>query len=77
MWSKKFILPVLWPAFLVASLLEMFVFMLFDPHDANWLGQPSQLSRQGIYSVSFFVFWGLGALASALSIFLLRKNIDD
>ena len=27
---------ILWPAFLVAGVLEMAVFAMFDPHDMHW-----------------------------------------
>jgi hypothetical protein len=61
-------LQVLWPAFLAAGVLEMLVFALIDPSDVQWLGQPLDLSRQGIYSVSFFIFWGLTSVSGALTV---------
>ena len=61
---------VVWPAFLVAGMLEMLVFALVDPQDLHWAGQPLGMSRQGIYTVAFFVFWGLAMVASALTAML-------
>lgn len=58
---------VLWPAFLVACVLEMLVFAMVDPADLNWLGQPIELSRQGVYTVAFFVFWALAGISSAVT----------
>jgi hypothetical protein len=74
---QRSILSIGWPAFLVASALEMFVFMLFDPQDAHWLGQPLELERQGVYSISFFVFWILAMASSALTLFLFKGKSND
>lgn len=74
--SKRSILSIAWPAFLIAGVLEMFVFMLFDPQDAHWLGRPLELSRQGVYTISFFVFWILAMASSSLSLFLSQDNLE-
>jgi len=58
---------IVWPAFLVAGLLETLVFALVDPQDLHWAGQALPLSSQGIYTVAFFVFWALAMVASALT----------
>jgi hypothetical protein len=68
--QKSHIMAVAWPSFLAACGLEMLVFVLFDPQDAHWLGHSIELSRQSVYSLSFFVFWALVALACALSVWL-------
>jgi hypothetical protein len=64
------LMGVVWPAFLVAGLLEMLVFAVVDPQDLHWAGQPLELSRQGIYTVAFFVFWALTLLGCALTALL-------
>jgi len=61
---------ITWPAFLVAGLLEVLVFAFVDPHDLHWLGQDLDLSRQAIYKLAFFAFWGLAMLSSALTALL-------
>ncbi|MEY3134623.1 MAG: hypothetical protein RJA39_505 [Pseudomonadota bacterium] len=61
---------ILWPAFLAAGLLEVVVFGMFDPEDMHWFGQPMPLSRQGVYTVSFFVFWALAIVSSSLTTLL-------
>ena len=61
---------ILWPAFLVAGVLEMAVFAMFDPHDMHWFGQPIEASRQSVYTLSFFVLWAITACASALTCLL-------
>lgn len=72
---------IVWPAFLVAGVLEMLVFAVVDPQDLHWAGQPLALSRQGIYTLVFFVFWGLTMVASGLTALLAMSpsevNRDD
>lgn len=61
---------VAWPAFLVAAVLEMLVFAVIDPTDLHWGGGAVSLSREGIYTLAFFVFWGFTMLSSALTTLL-------
>lgn len=61
---------ITWPAFLVAGLLEMLVFAMIDPQDMHWFGQPVPLSRQGVYTLMFFVFWAFTMVSSALTALL-------
>jgi hypothetical protein len=62
------VLSVLWPAFVMAGALETLVFAMVDPQTLIWFGgEPVGWSRQAVYTVSFFVFWGVIAAASALT----------
>lgn len=61
------LMRVAWPAFLAACVLELVVFAVVDPHDLHWAGQPVTLSRQSIYTVSFFVFWAISIGSNALT----------
>jgi len=61
---------IAWPAFLVAGVLEMIVFAMVDPSDLHWFGQPLELSRQAVYTLAFFVFWGVTMASSALTTLL-------
>jgi hypothetical protein len=62
---------VLWPAFLMAGVTEALVFSVLDPSDMHWWGQePMQWPRAAVYTVSFFIFWMLCALSSALTLLL-------
>jgi len=69
MWNKR-LMWIIWPAFLVAGLLEMLVFALVDPQDLHWAGQSLELSNQAVYTVAFFLFWLLAMLASGLTALL-------
>lgn len=64
---------VLWPAFLAAGAGEVIFFTVFDPFDLHFFGAPLELSRQAIYTMGFFGFWGLGIVSSALTVFLERS----
>lgn len=63
---------VVWPAFLVAGVLEMVVFALVDPHELHWLGWHSELSRSAFYSLSFFFFWIVTLASSTLTALLAQ-----
>ena len=72
----KTLMWIIWPAFLTACVLELLVFALVDPQDLHWAGQPLGLSRQGVYSAAFFVFWAVCAGACSLTA-LLGKAPDE
>ena len=67
---------IAWPAFLVAGVLEMLVFAMVDPQDLQWFGQPVELSRLGVYTVAFFLFWGITMLSSALTTLLAMSPFE-
>lgn len=55
--TRILLMRAAWPAFLAASVLELVVFALVDPHDLHWVGHTLELSRQAVYTLAFFVFW--------------------
>lgn len=61
---------VLWPAFLLACVTEFAVFALLDPSDLRWDGETLPLTREAIYTLAFFMFWGLAATSSGLTALL-------
>ena len=65
---------ITWPAFLVAGLMEVLVFAFVDPQDLHWFGRDLTLSRQAVYTLAFFVFWGLAMLSSALTTLLAQSS---
>ncbi len=67
---------IVWPAFLVAGLMEMLVFAFVDPQDLHWFGRDLDLSRQAIYTLAFFAFWGLTMLSGALSTLLAMSPFE-
>ncbi len=70
----KMLMVVVWPAFLAACLLEAKVFAVVDPLDLTWGHGPLGWSRQAAYTVAFFLFWGVTALAAGLALVLARPG---
>lgn len=60
-------MAIVWPAFLMACVLEILVFALIDPQDLQWLGLPLELSRKGVYTLFFFTFWAVTSVSSILT----------
>lgn len=59
---------IAWPAFLAAAVLEIIVFAFVDPASLHWPGGASvELSATTVYSVAFFVFWIVVAVAGAMT----------
>ena len=67
---------ILWPAFLMAGVLEIVVFAMVDPQDLQWFGAPMAWSREAIYTVAFFVFWGITTVAGGLTTLLSMSPLE-
>ncbi len=71
-------LAVLWPAFLMAGVLEMLVFAFVDPQALHWLGgAPVDLDRTAVYTIAFFMFWVVIGLSGAITQLLLHEPAVD
>ena len=70
--SGRNLMCVAWPAFLAACLLQGVVFAMVDPLELHWFGQELAWSRQAVYAVGFFLFWGAALVASTLTAVLMR-----
>lgn len=65
---RMHLLAILWPAFLMAGVLEMLVFALVDPGSLRWMGgELLPLAPQAVYSLAFLVFWVVIAAAGLLT----------
>lgn len=73
MWTKV-LMPVAWPAFMAACVLEAIVFAAVDPLELTWFQDPGAWSRQTVYTLAFFLFWFVAILSSALSLMLLQPS---
>jgi len=70
-------MAILWPAFLMAGVMEMLVFALVDPASLHWFGgTPVELSPSGVYTLAFFVFWAVISTSAALTQ-LLELSADE
>lgn len=64
------VMQVVWPAFLAAAGAELVFFAIFDPFELHFFGAPLDLSREAIYAMGFFGFWGVGIVSSSFTLFL-------
>ena len=71
---KRLAMTILWPAFLMAGVLEALVFAVVDPAELHWFGGPAlDWPTRAVYSVTFLIFWGAMVTAGALSALLSRE----
>lgn len=65
---RERIMAVLWPSFLMAGVMETLVFAFVDPGQLHLFGgRPIEWSHTAVYTAAFFLFWGVIAMASALT----------
>ena len=70
----KILMVVAWPAFLAACILEALVFALIDPLELTWGQAHLGWSRQTVYTLAFFVFWGVVAISASVAVMLARAE---
>jgi hypothetical protein len=64
-------LLILWPAFLMAGVLETMTFAVVDPSGLHWFGgDPIEWSRSAVYSVTFLIYWCVIATSGVLTALL-------
>jgi hypothetical protein len=64
-------MTILWPAFLMAGVLEGFVFSALDPTQFELGRLGADVSPQGVYTLAFLVFWAVLATSGALTVLLM------
>jgi hypothetical protein len=67
---------ILWPSFLMACVAELVFFAMFDPTDLHLFGVPLEAERMPVYTMGFFAFWMIGAVSSALTVFLAASPFE-
>jgi len=72
----RLLMWILWPSFLAAGVGTGLAFAFVDPLDVHIFGY-APIPRMAFYTVSFFVVWVLGALSSALTVFLMPGDEHD
>ena len=73
---KQRLMWIVWPAFLLAGVLEILVFGMVDPNDLHWFGMSLDLPRQAIYTLGFFAFWLITAVSSGITVLLALPAAD-
>ena len=66
----RFLMMVLWPAFLMSIVAVGVFFSMIDPHEIDVVGLHLADSRDAAYTIGFFVFWILFTLACSLTYLL-------
>lgn len=68
---------IAWPSFLMAGVLEMLVFSVADPQDLRGFGAAlADLSPIAVYTLAFFSFWFVVALASSMTLLLASPELE-
>ncbi len=73
----RFLMQVLWPAFMVAVIAEGVFFSMVDPHELVIVGLHLADSRAAAYTVGFLLFWALFTVSSALTYILINGLGDE
>jgi hypothetical protein len=74
---RERVMAVLWPAFLMAGVMEMLVFAFVDPTQLHLFGgERLDWPPTAVYTVAFFVFWAVIAAAASLT-GLLEVGADE
>ncbi len=69
------LLCILWPAFVMAGVLETLIFAVVDPQHLQWFGTtPVEWQPTTLYSVAFLVFWLVIAIAAGMTQFLAHPD---
>jgi hypothetical protein len=68
---------ILWPSFIVGGIGEVLFFTVFDPQELYLFGEPSTLSRMGVYTIGFFLCWAFAAASSAFTYYLQHGAQPD
>ena len=66
---------VVWPSFLAAAVASLLFFAAVDPQILRDAGPRifDNLNRESGYALGFFFFWIIAALASFLSVYMIRS----
>ncbi|WP_409983951.1 hypothetical protein [Roseateles sp.] len=71
--AARILMASIWPAFVMAGVLEGLVFSVIDPQDLHWFGgEAIEWSRSAIYSVSFLIFWLVTTIACSMTALLVQ-----
>lgn len=73
----RWLMWILWPAFLVAGCATAFVFSLIDPGDLSFFGHPVEASREAVYTMGFLLAWLFCALSSGLTLYTMPFRLRD
>lgn len=67
-------IAVLWPSFLVAIVATGLFFSAFDPDELYPFGEQTEVSRMGMYTIGFLVFWLITAISGIGTLYFAITN---
>jgi hypothetical protein len=67
-------IAVLWPSFLTAGVATGLFFSAFHPDDLIPFGVDLEISPLGIYTIGFFLFWLITAVAGIGTLYFAITN---
>ena len=63
------VIAILWPSFITAGIATVLFTTAFDP---DVIFADYDISRLGVYTISFFLFWLFGAVTAMATCFFLK-----
>ncbi|WP_418320946.1 hypothetical protein [Piscinibacter sakaiensis] len=73
--ARRLAMAVLWPAFLLAGVLDALIFVVVDPAELRWFGGPALgWSTLAVYSATFLIVWAVISVSGALTAMMLRDG---
>lgn len=73
-WRIRLLGAILWPSFLVAGVATTVFFASIDPETLRTQTLPGwDIGRRTGYTLGFFMFWGVCAASSYLTLMLFRQ----
>ncbi|MGO4764885.1 hypothetical protein AB4120_20350 [Cupriavidus sp. 2KB_3] len=73
----RWLMWVMWPAFLIGGVATATVFSIVDPSDLSFFGHPVDASREAVYTVGFLLAWLFCALSSGLTLYTMPTPLSD
>ncbi|WP_397532430.1 hypothetical protein [Roseateles sp.] len=69
--GARLLMVVLWPAFVMAGVMEALVFALVDPADLRWAaGMHLDMPNAAVYTIAFLLFWSIISIAAGIAALL-------
>jgi cytosine/uracil/thiamine/allantoin permease len=66
------VIAVFWPSFITSGIATGLFFTAFDPIDLMVISGQAELSRMGVYSIGFFLFWLLTSTTCGLTCYFQK-----
>ncbi len=73
----KYVIWVLWPAFIAAGIAETLFFTMIDPGQLYLFGEQVQWSAIATYSTGFLLFWLVCICASLMTYLMMPEVAKD